>query len=592
MKKISKKKSIRKKSFKKKERNISSGIIPVLFIVTLLALFSETVRTIPAGAFSEKLIQTSFEIPKLNSKLIEKKILNKSVLIAKNVNYQSIKNNIIISQENIISKTEVIEKAIEEKEEPIFITKVPEKIIQEIETKIPNEEKTEDVTVDIPKVEETIKLAEDTENKLLKAINDISEAEGTGTSINNKNITYIQILQNPNDLDLNLKYAQQQGKMGNYKQTISTLERLNMIYPDNVEIKLYLLSVLVQIDSPEKANTIIEEMKLRRDLQAEDLETLKEIEQELEDREPSLWALRLDTGIASVWSNNVNSVSKTGLKKSSDSIDTFASAKHDRTGSGSMGISATRPIGEGSSLLINFSHTTADQYQDKDDDAQSYGLTFGLDTSLGNQNLSPYIIMSKTDNMADADAFSFMYGLGGFFSVGERNSISYGYAFTDSKSNHNSEDDTANEANAIGHGFTLGHDFIVNSLISTSIGLGYSDSDAKVDAGNDAETYDFSLGLNFAFPWAFISVSSAHSFNDYKKADSSIVSDIARSDYSNTFSVGLTKAIGDFFPTLDPNRSAFINLGYEHVVSEGNIINYDYETDSFSISFSKSLKLN
>ena len=75
--------------------------------------------------------------------------------------------------------------------------------------------------------------------------------------------------------------------MGNYKQTISTLERLNMIYPDNVEIKLYLLSVLVQIDSPEKANTIIEEMKLRRDLQAEDLETLKEIEEELQDREPS-----------------------------------------------------------------------------------------------------------------------------------------------------------------------------------------------------------------------------------------------------------------------------------------------------------------
>ena len=35
-----------------------------------------------------------------------------------------------------------------------------------------------------------------------------------------------------------------------------------MLYPDNVEIKLYLLSVLVQVDSPEKANTIIEDMKL------------------------------------------------------------------------------------------------------------------------------------------------------------------------------------------------------------------------------------------------------------------------------------------------------------------------------------------
>ena len=72
-----------------------------------------------------------------------------------------------------------------------------------------------------------------------------------------KNITYMQVLQNPGDLDLNLKYAQQQGKMGNFKQTISTLERLNMLYPDSVEIKLYLLSVLVQVDSPEKANTIM-----------------------------------------------------------------------------------------------------------------------------------------------------------------------------------------------------------------------------------------------------------------------------------------------------------------------------------------------
>ena len=550
-------------------------------------MFFETVRTIPAGALSEKLIQKSFEIPKLNSKLIEKKILNKSLLIAKNTDYQNTKDKIIISEENIISKIEV-----EERKEPIFIAKAPEKIIQEIDTKILNEEKTDDVIGDIPKAEETIKVAEDTENKLLKVINEISEEEGTGTSINNKNITYIQILQNPNDLDLNLKYAQQQGKVGNYKQTISTLERLNMIYPDNIEIKLYLLSVLVQVDSPEKANSIIEEMKLRRDLEPEDLEALKEIEEELKDKEPSLWTLSLDTGIASVWSNNVNSVSKTRLLKSSDSIDVFTTPKHDRTGSGAMGISATRPIGEQSSLLINLAHTTSDQYQELGDDFQSYGLTFGFDTVLGNQSLSPYLIMSKTDNMADADAFSFMYGIGGFFSVGERNSISYGYAYTDSKSNHNSEDNTANEANAIGHGYSLGHDFIVNNLISTSTALGYSDSDANVDAGNDAETYDFSLSVNFAFPWAFISVSSAHSFNDYKKADSSVVSDIARSDYSNTFSVGFTKAIGDFFPILDPNRSTFINLGYENVESESNIINYDYEADSFSLSFSRSFKLN
>ncbi len=49
-----------------------------------------------------------------------------------------------------------------------------------------------------------------------------------------KNITYLEILENPNDLDLNLTYAKQQGELGNFKQTIATLERLNIVYPDNV----------------------------------------------------------------------------------------------------------------------------------------------------------------------------------------------------------------------------------------------------------------------------------------------------------------------------------------------------------------------
>ena len=605
MKKTNKKKSTRKKSFKKKI-NKSTGIIPVLFIVALLALFSEAARTIPAGAFSEKLFQKTFEVPNLSFKLIENKILNKPVLISNNTDYQNTKDKIIISEENIISKTEeklaikeefsqkkeLLEIKKIEQETEVIVAKAPKTPVEEIISKSVDQKIIDEKIVDIPKIGETIKVVEDTENKLLKILDDISEQEGTGTSINNKNITYVQILQNPNDLDLNLKYAQQQGKMGNYKQTISTLERLNMIYPDNVEIKLYLLSVLVQIDSPEKANTIIEEMKLRRDLEAEDLQTLKEIEEQLKDREPSLWALTLSTDVGNVWSDNVNSVSKTRLKKSSDSTIGFNSAKYDSTASASMGISATRPVGEQSSLLINFSHTTSDQDQELDDDSQSYGLTFGLDTVLGNQSLSPYLIMSKTDAMADADSFSFMSGVGGFFSVGERNSINYGYSYTDSKANHNSSDTTANESNAIAHGYTLGHDYILNKLISTSIGLGYTDSDAKVDAGNDSETYDFSIGLNFAFPWAYVSVSNAHSFIDYKIADTSVVSDILRSDYTNTTGVALTKAMGDFFPGLDPNRTLFLNLSYEKLISESNIMNYDYITDSFTLSFSKSLRLN
>ena len=183
-------------------------------------------------------------------------------------------------------------------------------------------------------------------------------AKESGSNI----ITYIQILQNPKDLDLNLKYAQQQGKTGNYKQTISTLERLNMLYPENIEIKLYLLSVLVQADSPEKAIGIIEDIKLRKDVNAEDLESVIEIEKEIKGRsEPKLWNFYADISLGAIHTDNVNSVSKTRTQMSSDSVIGFNTAKHDRTLSGSLGLTATRSIGEASSLMINLSQTKSEK---------------------------------------------------------------------------------------------------------------------------------------------------------------------------------------------------------------------------------------
>jgi len=415
----------------------------------------------------------------------------------------------------------------------------------------------------------------------------------TKSNSDEKNITYMQILQNPNDLDLNLKYAQQQGKIGNHKQTISTLERLNMLYPENIEIKLYLLSVLVQTDAPQKAFNIIDDIKLRKDVSAEDLESVAEIEDELKGRaEPKLWNFYADISTGVIHSNNVNNVSKTRTKLSSDSIVAFDSAKHDRTLSGSLGLTATRSIGEASSFMINLSQTESEQYFETSDDYDTYGLTLAFDTLVGNQSLSPYLMLSKTDYEDDADSFSLMSGIGGYFSVGERHSFSYGYSYSDSKGNNNSSDTTANETNAIGHSYIIGHDYIFSDLISTSIGLGYSDSDAKIDAGNDYETYDINLRINFAFPWAYISIGDAISFNDYKKADSTVTSNRIRSDVTNTFDIMLTKALGDFFPSLDPNRAFFINLSYEKVISEANILNYDYIGDSFSLSFSRSFKLN
>ena len=568
----------------------TGGLLLVLFFIFLMSLFAETVKTLPVGASSEY-YKGLFDIPKLSLDIYDDK-LSKIFLIKKTPKIDSKTKETLVSKEEIFIETkEIIEEKNEDKiikEDEVKIAKLVDLEKSNIDIEVKKQEEPIKEIVNVSEVEETIKIAADTSASTITI--DGEETLIPGSS--EKNITYMQILQKPNDLNLNLKYAQQQGKIGNYKQTISTLERLNMLYPDNIEIKLYLLSVLVQADSPNKALTIIEEIRTSEDLTPEDLETINEIESGLKERgKPKLWNFYADISLGGIHSQNVNSVSKTRLQSSSDNVIGFNSAKYDRTYSGSLGLTATRSLGEASSFMINTSFTDSDQEEETSDDFESYGLTLALDTYLGNQSLSPYLMLSKTDYQDDADSFSLLYGIGGYFSAGDRNSFSYGYSFSDSKNNKNTTDTTANETNAKGHGITLGHDFMFNELISSSTGLGYSISEAK-DGTNDFETYDLNFRLNFALPWVYISLGDALSFNDYKNVDTSINSNRIRSDVTNTFDFMFTKAIGDIFPTIDPNKDLFMNFSYEKIISEANIINYDYIADSFSISFSKSFHLN
>jgi len=73
-------------------------------------------------------------------------------------------------------------------------------------------------------------------------------------------VTFQDILENPSDIGINLEYAKEQEALGRYKATITTLERLNMLYPVNTDIKLYLLSILLKMDSEAKLQLMIETM--------------------------------------------------------------------------------------------------------------------------------------------------------------------------------------------------------------------------------------------------------------------------------------------------------------------------------------------
>ena len=364
-----------------------------------------------------------------------------------------------------------------------------------------------------------------------------------------------------------------------------------MVYPDNIEIKMYLLSVLVQADSPDKALTVIEEIKNNEDATEEDLLTVEEIEKELEDRaRPKLWSLSAGLNWGLSQSNNVNNVSKTRLQMDEDVLSGFNTPMHDRTYSAGFDLSAIRKIGEDSAFSLSASISDSRQVIESSDDVEGYSLTTSYDTSIGNQGISIFGMLSKSDYIDDADSFSSMAGLSGFFPSGDRSTYSYSYTLSDSKANHNTSDTTANDSNAVGHSFTIGHDYAFNEIISLSSGTGYSISENKLGA-NDYETYDINFRVNLNLPYAYVSIGEALSFNDYFEFDPSNNSSLVRSDVANTFDIIVLKPLGDFLPFIDPNGLIDLSFSYDRSVSEANIINYDYEAESIAFGISRSFNL-
>jgi hypothetical protein len=70
----------------------------------------------------------------------------------------------------------------------------------------------------------------------------------TGAVAQTGTVTYEQVLANPDDLRLNLTYAQQQSRSGNLERAAGTLERLLLIEPNWDSVRLFYARVLYRLD--------------------------------------------------------------------------------------------------------------------------------------------------------------------------------------------------------------------------------------------------------------------------------------------------------------------------------------------------------
>ena len=91
-------------------------------------------------------------------------------------------------------------------------------------------------------------------------------------------VTYQEVQDDPINLSINLKYAQEQRALGNTKNAMVTLERLLLLYPNDLDLTVYYLDLLIDLGSISKASEVVSQLLIKDSTNQLLLEELQLIE--------------------------------------------------------------------------------------------------------------------------------------------------------------------------------------------------------------------------------------------------------------------------------------------------------------------------
>ena len=410
------------------------------------------------------------------------------------------------------------------------------------------------------------------------------------------NITYEQILDNPSDLELNLNYAKQQEKQGNLKLTLATLERLSMLYPENLDIKLYLLSILIEMDSAVKVDLMVRTMM-------NDPNTSDEIKKTIaglllntkEEEKENKWFAYLDLKYSQSRENNISGVTKTKKLMQEDNlldypvVDGRSVVKNDKTSTRAASLTFGKNIDDSSSFFVNLAAdvNTINKKIKGDSDILSSSLSYFK--ILGSHYISPYIYVNSLNYRRQEDYKSVGLGFNNTYIFNEKNNINYSLGISDTVYNNNSKFSAANESNSNIYSSSIRHNynFTNDKQLATKFILNRTETLKAYD------TY-YSAGLSIMYsqiyPIGTLRIKSTYLENDYDEKDSFISTSITRSDESLVTSLSLEGQVNQILPfvrILNTDNSIFYSLNLKNSDVSSNLANYDIERNFFTISLTK-----
>ena len=403
-------------------------------------------------------------------------------------------------------------------------------------------------------------------------------------------ITFEQILQDPNNLELNLQYAKEQEALGNYKPVIATLERLSDIYSDNLDLKLYLLSISLKIDSKERTKDIIDQIKRSPALTAAIRQRLDEIVKTLEaqdKQQDNEWVQFIDIGYNSTLDNNVNTKSDSNTLYISDSLSNYAADTIDDDDFQNIGIKygAYKKLSNTSNINFNVGKGFTRQNRDKNKENDAHSLFINYNKQINKNYISTFYTLNENNNIHDSDYVVHSLILENRYGLKPNQNIvlSGNYSLTDYRTDNvfTAAEDKNNEA----QGLAIGYEYFINQNNNIKLKYGFNDYNAKLDSYGYENEYQ-RISYSTRIKHINFNLSQTINYNTYDKADTFVKSDTIRDDEIKTNSISMS---GSFDQLLKYEflKNIFYSASYSDIKSKSNILNYDYHKDIYKFGLTK-----
>ena len=439
-------------------------------------------------------------------------------------------------------------------------------------------------------------------------------------------ITYLEILKNPTDLRLNLQYAKEQEAKGEFKSVIGTLERLNALYPINIDLKLYLLSISIKTDSTEKTLNLIQEIQSSDQIsddikkqvtQVFDDMSKKKIDDDIVTRKKerekaqlaaankkqiapqkpkSAWTWYMEYGFTGMLNSNIGNISESKKQFSGGNTLTMGGVEGDNVTTLKNTWGAIYQINQTSNLSFTAGHTTSEQNRGTSDenDTQSFSGTYSK--FLPKNSITSTYSGSETKTRNAANSITQSLSLDNRFAVTEKHKILTGINVGQTNGNQNTSNASKRASNSWKKGFVFGHEYFFTPQHNIKLKYAFTEQRAIQDSnGFEDQIVTASYGKNFKL--GNLGLTYSVSDKDYQTPDASFIHPKGRQDDLKTKTISFNGNLNQFFSAqkiipISSQVGRFLstfsyNTSWSETQSEGTLLQHNYKKESLSFGLTK-----